>query len=192
MSRPISWLPRLHQISQAVAHSVRSHYDRRDLETLFQLQPRSAQKLIEVLDSVQVGTSRLVDREELAAFLDRVRDTEDMTGLLEQLRKEKAQVSRRKVRSLVRRDLDPVSLSSLPPSIRLTRGRLELNFQTVEELGEAMLLLARILETDGEEFARSFEPVMPTQEPAESGEMTRLFAELEEMESTSCTAKKVR
>jgi len=39
MPRPLSWLPRLHVIRRTVANSVRSHYDRRELETLFELQP---------------------------------------------------------------------------------------------------------------------------------------------------------
>ena len=49
MSRPISWLPRLHEITRAVEHSIRSHYDRHDLEELFELQPRAAQKMLEMV-----------------------------------------------------------------------------------------------------------------------------------------------
>jgi len=108
MPRPISWLPRLHEIARSVANSVRSHYDRRDLEQLFELQPRAAQKLLEMLPTVQVGTSGLVERETLGAFLERVRDSENTTELFEQIRKEKAGNSRRKIRALVRRDLDPM------------------------------------------------------------------------------------
>jgi hypothetical protein len=37
MPRPLSWLPRLHEIDRSVANSVRSHYDRRDIERLFEL-----------------------------------------------------------------------------------------------------------------------------------------------------------
>jgi hypothetical protein len=110
MPRPISWLPRLHEIRRSVANSVRSHYDRRDLEQLFQLQPRAAQKLIELLPTVQVGTSHLVEREALGEFLDRVRDCEDTQTLFEQIRRDKAPVSRRKVRSLVRRESEPIRL----------------------------------------------------------------------------------
>jgi hypothetical protein len=95
MPRPISWLPRLHEIARSVANSVRSHYDRRDLEQLFELQPRAAQKLLEMLPTVQVGTSGLVERETLGAFLERVRDSENTTELFEQIRKEKAGNSRR-------------------------------------------------------------------------------------------------
>ena len=41
MPRPISWLPQLHAIERSVQNSVRSHYQRRDLEQLFSLQPRA-------------------------------------------------------------------------------------------------------------------------------------------------------
>ncbi len=157
MPRPISWLPRLHEIRRTVGNSVRSHYDRRDLEGLFELQPRAAQELLKMLPSVQVGTSRLLDREVLAGFLERVQDAEDTSGLFEQLRAEKSAVSRRKPRSLVRRDLDPVSLASLPDSITLSRGRLQVDFRSVEQLAESMLMLARVLESEGDQFAIEFE-----------------------------------
>jgi hypothetical protein len=136
---------------------VRSHYDRHDLESLFELQPRAAQKLLEMLPSVQIGSSRLVDREVLASFLDRVRDADDTTKLFQEIRAEKAQVSRRRPRSLVRRDLDPIGIASLPSSIKVSRGRLEVSFSTVEELATAMYALARVLEAEGDEFAREFE-----------------------------------
>ena len=157
MPRPVSWLPRLHEISRTVANSVRSHYDRGDLQKLFELQPRAAGKLLEMLPTVQVGTSRLVDREVLLGFLGRVRDAEDIPKLFEEIRTETVAVSRRKPRSLVRRDLDPIGIASLPSSITLSPGRMEVRFGTVEELAEAMYALARVLESEGEEFERRFE-----------------------------------
>jgi hypothetical protein len=181
--RPISWLPRLHEIARSVANSVRSHYGRRDLEQLFELQPRAAQKLLELLPVVPVGTSHLVEREVLAGFLDRVRDADDVPALIDQIRQEKAQASRKKLRSLVRRDLDPVDLTSLPESVGLSRGRLEVSFRSVEELAESLLIVARILETDGDRFAQEFEPEQPEPEPADADEIEELFAELERMEA---------
>jgi len=180
MPRPISWLPRLHEIARSVANSVRSHYDRRDLEQLFELQPRAAQKLLEMLPTVQVGTSGLVERETLGAFLERVRDSENTTELFEQIRKEKAGNSRRKIRALVRRDLDPVGLGSLPDSMTLSPGRLEVRFQSVEELCEAMLILARVLNDEPEEFAKMYSA--PAQEVQENvpNEMELLFRQLEQ------------
>jgi len=157
MPRPVSWLPRLHEIRRSVANSVRSHYDRRDLEQLFELQPRAANNLIVLLPTVQVGTSHLVEREALGGFLDRVRESKDTQALFDQVRREKAPTSRRKVRSLVRRDIEPISLASLPSSISLSRGRLEVSFRTVEELAQTMYALARVIESDGDEMARQFE-----------------------------------
>jgi hypothetical protein len=68
--RPISWLPRLHQIRRGVKHSVRSHFERRDIERLFQLQPRAAQLLIEgISPAAKVGRSFLLARVDLENFL---------------------------------------------------------------------------------------------------------------------------
>ena len=61
MPRPIIWLPRLHEIRRSVANSVRSHYDRRDIEALFELHPRTAQKLVKMLPTVRIGTSHLIE-----------------------------------------------------------------------------------------------------------------------------------
>ena len=158
MARAITWLPRLHLISRTVGNSVRSHYDRKDLEKLFELQPRAAQKLLELLPTVQIGSSHLVDRSVLADFLEAVLKAKDVPALYKQLRDEKAIVSRRRPRSIVRRDLDPIGLASLPSSISLEPGRLQIEFATVEQLAEAMYALARVLESEGEQFARAFEP----------------------------------
>ncbi len=183
MPRPVSWLARLHEIRRSVQNSVRSHYDRGDLEKLFKLQPRAAGKLLEMLPTVQVGTSQLVDKEVLAGFLDRVRDADDTAKLFEEVRAEKAQTSHRKPRSLVRRDLDPIDLASLPESVGLSRGRLEVSFRSVEELAESLLLLARILETDCDRFIQKYEPEMPKPKPEHAGEMQELFADLEWIEA---------
>jgi hypothetical protein len=182
MPRPISWLPRLHEIRRSVANSVRSHYGRRDLEHLFELQPRAAQKLFEMLPTVKIGTSLLVEREALSIFLDRVREAEDVAALFDQVRAEKAGVSRRKVRALVPRDTEPATLSSLPESIALSRGRLEVSFATMEQLAEAMFALARVLETDVDAFAQAYEPEMPPAAPEDAIEIDALFAELDALE----------
>ena len=182
MSRPVSWLPRLHEIRRSVANSVRSHYGRRDLEQLFELQPRAAQKLIVMLPTVQIGTSLLVEREALAVFLDRVREADDVTALFEQVRAEKASVSRKKVRALVPRDRESATLSSLPESIALSRGRLEISFATVEQLAEAMFAIARVLDTEVDAFAQTYEPEMLPEVMEDAGEIDALFAELGAME----------
>jgi hypothetical protein len=189
MPRPISWLPRLHEIRRSVTNSVRSHYGRRDLEQLFELQPRAAQKLFEMLPTVKIGTSLLVEREALVVFLDRVREADDVTALFDQVRSEKAGISRKKIRSLVPADTVPASLSSLPESIGLRRGRLEISFATVEQLAEVMYTLARVLETEGDAFAQAYEPERPPEVPEDALEIDAMFAELEAMEKARATAR---
>ncbi len=83
---------------------------------LFKLQPRAAQKLLELQPTVQVGTSRLVERETLSGLLKRVRDADDTTELLEQVRREKAGISRKKMSAAI-------GLSRGPARGQLSDGR---------------------------------------------------------------------
>ncbi len=182
MPRPLSWLPRLHEIRRTVANSVRSHYGRRDLEGLFTLQPRAAQKLLELLPTTAVGTSRLVEREALAGFLERVAEAEDIQAVFEAAREEKTQGSRRRLRTLVQANDQPVSLASPPESLTLQRGRLEVQFNTLEELAEAMYFLARALAEETEAFAQAYEPVPEPVEGARGDDVAELFAELLRLE----------
>jgi len=164
MARPASWLPRLHEIHRTVSNSVRSHYDRRDLEQLFELQPRAAQKLLSLLPTVAVGTSRLVEREALGSFLDGARDADDITAYFERIRMQASAISRKKLRTLVRRDVEPLQFDSLPANIEFIPGQMIVSFRTIEDLAQAMYSLARAIETDGDELARRYE----VQEVAES------------------------
>ena len=148
MARPASWLPRLHEIRRTVSSSIRSHYTRRELERLFQLQPRAALKVIELLPTVSIGTSLLVEKDALLSFLQGAQDADDTTAYFERVRLAKATVSQKKIRSLVRRDREPLTISSLPHALHLSPGRLEIEFATVLELTEAMYTLARVLESD--------------------------------------------
>ncbi len=183
MPRPPTWLPRLHEVRRTVAQSVRSLYERKDLERLFELQPRAAQNLLALLPSVPIGKAHVVEREALVSFLDQVHEAPDIIALFEQIRREKAGVSRRKLRGLVRRDFETADLASLPQSIGLSRGRLEVSFRSVEELAEAMFFLARLLDHNLDAFAQAFEPERSPPEPGDAAEIRSMFAELEDMES---------
>ena len=184
MPRPISWLHRLHEIRRSVTNSVRSHFGRRDLEALFELQPRAAQKLLELLPTVPVGTSRLAEREALLRFLEGVQQADDVPAYLEALRQRDEASPRRKLRSLVQIDLHAVSLSSLPESMTLSRGRLEISFRSVDQLALDMFTLVRILDAETDLFAQLFEPEPPPAKDGDEGaqEVAAMFRELEAME----------
>lgn len=158
MPRPISWLPRLHRIRRAVETTVRSHYDRKDLQQLFEIQPRSAQLLYELLPTVRLGRSLLVEREVLAQFLERITLAEDVTAEIEAIRMEKPAASRRKLRYVVTEEVAAASVASLPPNIQIERGRIEVRFDTVQELAQSLHALALALDGDLEQCIRQWEP----------------------------------
>jgi hypothetical protein len=183
MARPITWLPRLHEIRRSVADSVRSHYTRSELEVLFQIQQGAASRLMEVVPTLRVNSGYLAEREGLLAFLDRISETDDVTTLMRRLRAEKKAPSRRSVRSMVRRDRTPVSLAGVPDALRLARGHLKIDFETTEDLVRTLYILARILDDDLEEFARVYEPVKKNEVNEAVEDVKRMFAELGEMEA---------
>lgn len=157
MPRPISWLTRLPEIRRAVASSVRSHYERKEIESLFQVQPRAAQLLLEMLPTTAIGRSRLVERLALADFLDRIHKADDPSAELDLIRAGGGKVSSKKLRTLVRRDVEPLQLDSLPATIEIIPGQMIVSFRTIEDLAQAMYSLARAIETEGDELARRYE-----------------------------------
>lgn len=129
-----------------------------------------------------VGTSRLVEREALAAFLAKVQEADDVPAVLEQVRNEKEAASRRRLRTLVQRYDGPVSLASQPEALSLSRGHLEVNFRSLEELAEAMYFLARALDGDLKGFAERYEPIPERAEKASNDGLEQLFRDLEAAE----------
>ncbi|MBB5061457.1 hypothetical protein HDF16_006193 [Granulicella aggregans] len=125
----------------------------------------------------------LVDKDALLNFLQGAQDADDVTAYFERVRLAKATVSKRKIRSLIREDRDPLYISSLPDSLRLAPGRLEVTFATVDELAESMYALARILDSDLDNFANAFE-VRALEVNPESDEVARMFEELAELEDS--------
>lgn len=183
MPRPLSWLPRLHLIEQSVASSVRSHYQRRDFERLFELQPRAAQLLMDALPTVGIGRSRLVERDHLLTFLKLMKEAENPSKALEQVKQGRPAASTRSLRHLITQDCPPVTWESLPGSLRLLPGQVLVEFRRVEDLAEALLALASLLDRQLEEFAERYEirpPVSASSEERE--EVEALFQELERLE----------
>lgn len=189
MPRPVSWLTRLHEIRRSVATSIRSHYERKEIESLFQVQPRAAQLLLEMLPTNVIGRSRLVERQVLADFLDRIHKADDASAELELIRTQGVEVSRKKLRTLVRRDAEPVRVDSLPSNIEFVPGQMIVSFRTIEDLAQAMYSLARAIETDGDELAKRYE----VQEVADGGGPVRadidaMLQELSDLEAARCSS----
>ena len=183
MARPVSWLPRLHQIDQRVRNSVRSHYQRSELERLFELQPRSAQLLMDAMPTIGIGRSRLVERDHLLSFLEQVREAGDPAQVIERARSQRAAPSRRTLRQLVAYDEAPATWETLPASLTLSPGQVVIQFDRIEDLARSLLALASLLDQDLEEFANRYE-LRPLVQPTEGAEdVVAMFKELEAIEA---------
>jgi hypothetical protein len=181
--RPVSWLPRITEIRRSVKNSVRSHYERKDIERLFQVQPRSAQALIQgIAPSAKVGQGYLLARADLETFLEHVAEGSDPASLLA-LRPEP---SRRRLRELIQVDQATATLDTAPSNISFQSGQLGIDFASMEQLAGALLALAEILD-NAEQFAAFEDRYVPRQPQPDSGaderaDVDRAFAELERME----------
>lgn len=184
MPRPITWLARLPEIRRSVKHSARSHYERKDIERLFELQPRAAQALIQgIAPSAKVGRSFLVARGDLEVFLDRIDEGANPASLLSP---RSEPVPRRRLRELVQVDRAPATLDEAPGNISFQPGELTISFRSMQELAGALLALAEILDNT-EQFAAFEDRYVPRPTPLDQGTDDRaavkeMFAELEVVE----------
>ena len=158
MPRPLSWLDRIVPISRSVAESARSHYDRKEIERLFELQPRAAQQLMAALPHVPVGRAKLVEREALSDFLRRLNDSDNSSETFAEMRAAGGKVLRRKLREFSLQDY-PASVDTPPRVMTIHRGELTVKFQTLEQLAEAMLYLATVFTHNLQGFAERYEPL---------------------------------
>lgn len=191
MPRRTSWLQRLPEIRRSVRESVRSHYERRDLERLFHIQPRAAQKLMQMVTvGAKVGRSALVDRIVLSDFLDRVAESDDPEVTLQARRNVPSPAPRRKLRHLIQLDCDVATLETMPANIIARAGELVISFNTMEELAGSLHALAQVLEHQLEEFAAQFEPVLEAPFAANpvKDDLRLAFEELERSEQAKAAA----
>ncbi len=171
MPRTLSWLDRIVPISRSAADSARSHYDRKELQVLSELQPRAAQQLMAALPHVSVGRSKLIEREALSDFLRRLNESDNPSETYARMRAEGGKTVRRKLREFSLQDY-PASVDSPPRMMTIKRGESTVKFQTLEEVAESMLYLATVFTRDLEGFARLYEP-----EPEMPEEQLRAVAE---------------
>jgi hypothetical protein len=163
MARPPSWIGRLSNIRRMVENSQQSHYGRADFQRVFELQPRAAGDLLDLMPLVAMWGAQAVTRDSLVDFLEQVRLAEDVPALYARLREEKENISRKKPRYLVRDDHEPLPMGSLPNWVRLSPGCVEIRFETVAQLVEGIIFLFRCCLHDARilEFCRLYEPAPP-------------------------------
>jgi hypothetical protein len=193
MARPISWVERAPAILHEVKVKKRTRYGAVDVQDLFGLMPRRAQALMKMLPRFEIGRTFEISREDLIAFLERVVGAappgcghhaagKAVADLFTQILAEAPPVTREQplptawpVRLTPRRS----TLASLPESVVVRRGVVELHGRTREDVTAAAMAFAAVLETD--EFVEAFELRKPVQRDPEVREM---FEELERDEAT--------
>ena len=173
MAKPISWLKRAPEIRIEVGRAKNSHFDRKDIQRIFELQPRAANALMEAMPRVRYGTGHIVGGEALVELLDDVLAAPDVPAMIEARRAANLYVSRRKPRTVVLKEKLGNGLASLPDCVSLTRGKILIQCDTTFEAVEAMMIL--ISNTQGDdawyEFCRIFEterPVLPSESSYEA------------------------
>jgi hypothetical protein len=185
MARPASWLPRLHEIHRTVSNSVWSRYERHNLEQLFRTAaPRRPEAAVAPADRCRrhfpagrAGGSRELPR--------RGTRRRRYTAYFERIRMQASASSRKKLRTLVRRDVEPLQLDSLPANIEFIPGQMIVSFRTIEDLAQAMYSLARAIETDGDELARRYEVQEVTDDGSpKRSEFEAMLQELSDLEAT--------
>jgi len=175
MGRRATWITRIDSIIHAVESSARSHYDTKDLTAMFQLQRRAMFNLLKALPKIPVGSSVLIDRTALLAFLERVRSADKPSAALVEARKGRPARDRHKLRTYRRTEVAS-AVDDLPAAITLGRGELYIKFGTLDELAFSLSGLAEVLRNDLDWFASLYEPLKEQSEEAKA----RLAAELAE------------
>src|SRR6185312_10215398 len=147
MARPILWHANLAEIHRRVQDSPRSLYGREDLERLFGIQERAAQRMLLLMPRSRQANSVVVEREHLLAFLSGCLDAEDLRAHLDELRKNPPKPSRRKLRLSLPRSLEDGNLQSIDRwSIELRRGRITVHFTTLEDCASKLYQLAKVID----------------------------------------------
>ena len=124
-----------------------------------------------------IGRARLVERETLSNFLQQLQQADDPAQVFADIREGKGKTVRRKLRTLVLQDVD-TGMDTLPGSIHLSTGELHVTFKTVDQLAEALMHLAVVLDKQLDEFITRYEPPSePSREEEAEREAERADAE---------------
>ena len=159
MPRKAEWIHRIPAALEALEHSPAPLIDRADLEQLLEVSPRQALRILSQLGAAMAGRNLFIGREELIHRLRRVHCGEDARyerRRLQRLDRTLAQLARDLTASRVPVSAGPGArdsrFPSLPPSVRLRPGRLEVDFGTAEELLTRLFELSQAVANDYASF----------------------------------------
>ena len=165
MPRKTEWIHRIPAALEALDHSPAPLIDRADVEQLLEVSPRQALRILNALGAAMVGRNLFLDREQLISRLRSLHGAEDaryerrrldrldrtLAGLARDLRARQVPVA---ATPAARNTCFP----SLPPSVRLRPGRLEVDFETPEELLTRLFELSQAVANDYGSFEAACTP----------------------------------
>jgi hypothetical protein len=187
MPVPPTWMPRLAEILAAVESLPTSELDREQIMRLFRVKRRAALLLMKQLEPKRVRGSWRIDRRRLATWLE------------EQMRDAGRELDRRErlTRALITADLSlprpkgaflsvaatqemrSQAVRGLPPGVAIDFGspsRLEVEFQTLEDLAEKLIQAGLALDRNFDHYASLLETGANSSAQTEE-ELERLDAE---------------
>ena len=159
MPRRSEWIQRLDPAIGALRALPSPTIDRRTIESLFEVSPRQALRILSMLGCYAAGKSLLIERGELIRKLESLRGSdgvqmeqrrhERVADHLERYRRELA--ARRKTIT-VAPEAAATRIASLPQGVELFPGRLEIGFSTAEDLLGKLFALAQAISNDYASF----------------------------------------
>lgn len=155
MPRKTEWVHRIPNALEVLRQSPAPLVDRGDIEELLQVSGRHAIRILHRLGAVEAGKNLFIAREELIERLESVLAGDDVRferRRLEKLDRTLAELDRnlraRQVPVSAHPDAQDMLLPSLPRTVRLRPGRLEIDFDTPEELLARLYELSQALVND--------------------------------------------
>jgi hypothetical protein len=186
LAKTISWAPRAPEIRNHVEHSTRQTWRRPDIERLFEVRRATAQTLMKLIGELHlVGSTHVLDRSSLVAFLDEVLAAPTVTEGVRRrwLAVEPAPDGRglRQLPTSLPPELHSIMARDLPPGITFAPGLLQISGATSVEILENLLLLAQALQNDLASVEALLDPP-PAPQPVEDNELRSLFDRLRQDE----------
>jgi hypothetical protein len=168
MPVPPTWIPRLAEILAAVQRMPERDLDREQIMRLFGVKRRAALLLMKELEPKMVRGSWRIDRSRLAAWLeeqmhDSDRELERQKRLTRALITADISLPRPPgvfLSVVVTQEMRRQAVRGLPPGVSLTFGspsRLEVEFQTLEELAEKLIQAGLALDRNFDHYASLLE-----------------------------------
>jgi hypothetical protein len=125
--------------------------DRAGLETLLQVSRRAAIRLMHRFGGYQAGRTFLIAREDLLRQLEAIRDGDAYQW--ESRRRERLdQALQKRIVIQVTPEVRDRKLANLPSGVKLERRKLEIRFESMEELLRHLLEFSQVISNDYDSF----------------------------------------